>query len=265
MPPPPGYSISNKIFEDSFSGTSQNRTKWNTYLTSKAWNGLPKNSNGSGGTGEDAGGYDAEYFEPSQVSVNNGLTLTAVPGSAQPGYEWTSGVVSTYGKFEFEGGYIQFKAKMPGGNGMWPGLWMTNGPGSPVGLVDDQEIDVFEGGMNVNGQDPSDNASWHTNYMPVEGGTVTTIGGTTNTSVDLADGYHIYGLKWIPGVSLTWYVDGVQIGQVTSSQTVISDEPMQIIMTLQVANSSAAAWHTTYDSSTPSPSTMEIAEVQVYQ
>jgi beta-glucanase (GH16 family) len=52
----------------------------------------------------------------------------------------------------------------------------------------------------------------------------------------LAGGYHIYGLKWIPGVSLTWYVDGVQIGQVTSARAVIPDEPMQIIMSLQVAN-----------------------------
>ncbi len=83
--------------------------------------------------------------------------------------------------------------------------------------------------------------------------------------MDLGSGLHVYGLDWQPGTSVTYYVDGVQVGQITSAQCTISNEPMELILNLQVANANAAAWHTTFDSTTPSPSVMQVGEVQWYQ
>jgi len=205
-----------------------------------------------------AGGPDSEYFKPSQVSVNNGLRLTAVAGSNQPGYRWTSGVVSTYGKFQFRGGYIQVKAKMPSGDGMWPALWTLPGPSAPS-RADNFEIDAFEGGFLRNGVSPDFNYAWH------EENPGPTAGGVTGVGVDLTTGYHIYGLKWVPGESITWYLDGKQVGQITASQHQIATEPLELIIQLGVAKGSASYWHTAYDSATPSGSAMKVAEVQVWQ
>ena len=57
---------------------------------------------------------------------------------------------------------------------------------------------------------------------------------------DLGAAYHVYGLKWVPGQSLTWYVDGTQIGQVTSAQAPIPDDPMELIVALDVASPSTS-------------------------
>ena len=91
----------------------------------------------------------------------------------------------------------------------------------------------------------------------------TTCGSVTGTGVDLTAGTHVYGVHWVPGQSLTYDLDGTQVGQITSSECQISNEPMEIIIDLQVANGTAARWRTAYDSSTPSPSVMTISEVQV--
>jgi hypothetical protein len=49
-----------------------------------------------------------------------------------------------------------------------------------------------------------------------------------------------------------------------SPQSPIPAEPMELILDLMVANSTAGGWRTTYDGSTPSPSTLSVAGVQVY-
>ena len=255
MAAPPGFS--RRIFEDSFKGTKLNKRKWNTYITSKAANGLAWNPDGAGGSGPNAGGFNAAYFQPREDVVDNGLTLVATRASTRAGFPWTSGVVTTYGKFQFDGGYVQIKAKMPPGDGMWPGLWMLPGPGGTGG--DNFELDVFEGNYIGNGVNPNDNDAWNLHT------TLATFGGVTNTGTNLASGYHIYGMNWVPGQSITWYLDGRPVGSLTSAQTPIPNEPMELILDLQVANGTASAWRTADDASTPSPSTMEVAEVQVYR
>jgi len=86
----------------------------------------------------------------------------------------------------------------------------------------------------------------------------------TNVGVDLTSGYHTYGLDWTPGQQITWYLDGKKLGQVTNAQVPIPAEPMELIMNVQVANSSTSQWHTVPDSSTPTTTQMVVRSVQVY-
>src|SRR5258708_19822435 len=65
---PAGYTSSNLVFDENFSGTALDKY-WHTYITSNAANGWPWNSNGSGGSF--GGYYYAHYDMPSQVSVSN--------------------------------------------------------------------------------------------------------------------------------------------------------------------------------------------------
>jgi beta-glucanase (GH16 family) len=260
---PAGYTSSDLVFEEDFSGTTLDNY-WHTYITSNAANGWPWNSNGSGGSGP-GGPYDADYDMPSQVSVTNGLLdLTATEqtvsgmnqGTAQT-FPITSGAVSSYGNFEFDGGYLQISMKAPSGDGAWPALWLM--PGKGAGSSGDNfEIDMQEGGYTGSG--PANQAfSWH---LHTPSGTV---GGVVDTGIDLTAGFHTYGINWVPGQSITWYLDGKQMAQVTSAQVPIPNEPMELIMNNGVANSNATGWHTVLDSSTPSSMQMQIDEIQLYQ
>ncbi|SIT53533.1 hypothetical protein BQ8794_130017 [Mesorhizobium prunaredense] len=60
---------------------------------------------------------------------------------------------------------------------------------------------------------------------------------------------HEYKIQFRP---LRSFVTGgsLQIGQLTSAHAPIPNEPMEVIMSDQVANSNATGWHTTLDSST---------------
>ena len=260
---PVGFSSNDLVFQESFSGTTLD-SYWHPYITSNAANGWPWNSNGSGGSGP-GGAYDADYDSPSQVSVSNGLLdLTAIQqnvsgmnqGSAQT-FPITSGALSSYGNFEFNGGYLQISMKAPSGDGAWPGLWLL--PGKGAGSSGDNfEIDMQEGGYTGSG--PANQAfTWHV-HTPSG-----TVGGVIDTGVDLTAGFHTYGINWVPGQSITWYLDGKQMAQVTSAQVPIPNEPMELIMSNQVANSNAAGWHTALDSATPASMQMQIDEIQLYQ
>ena len=74
-------------------------------------------------------------------------------------------------------------------------------------------------------------------------------------------GYNTYGFQYIPGQSVTAYLNGKQVYQASGS---VASEAYYLIIELQVASSSTSGWHTSLSSSTPNPSTMNIAEVQIY-
>jgi beta-glucanase (GH16 family) len=263
---PPGYSARDLEFNFSASGSVSNPLNWDSFITSGGGHGVAWNTNNKGGSSPASyPNYDAEYDLPSQVSESNDvidIRATRTPTDGMLGdtptvYPFASGVLCSYGKFEFTGGYVQIEAKMPGGAGMWPGLWMLPGAGNSA---DTYEIDIFEGGANNGGPGTSaaDMYSWH---LHTPDGTVGTY---TNSHVDLTTSFNTYGLRWIPGQSITWYLNGKVIGEVTSTQATIPDLPMELIMNLQVANSNAASFHSVYNSTTPTVSNLLVSAVQVY-
>ena len=163
-------------------------------------------------------------FRPSQVSVNNGLTLTAQPNVNQYAgtYPWISGVVTTEGKFSLPttGWYVQVKAKMPDqSQGMWPGIWFLPGvEGTPA-----NELDGYEGGLL--GLDP--NEIMHSDYFADQGQQQSAY----SVGTEVNAGYNIYGFQFIPGQSITAYFNGKQVWQVSASSGItISGEPYQIML-----------------------------------
>jgi beta-glucanase (GH16 family) len=192
------------------------------------------------------------------VKVDNGLTLTAQRNTNQYAstYPWISGVVTTEGKFSLPptGWYVQVKARMPDQSlGMWPAIWFLPGvPGTAF-----NEIDGYEGGFLGSG-DP--NTLMNTNYFADQGQNDQVI----PLGFDVNAGYHVYGIQFIPGQSITAYVDERQVYQLlASSNDTITSEPYQIMLELQVATQQTSGWHTATNPSTPT-STMSVAEVQAY-
>ena len=261
MPPPSGYTAQQLIFDDQFSGTLLNHSKWSTYLAAQGirWSGdgvLPFPY--SGGDDVALGGNDLAMYGPAQVSVDNGLTLTAQPNTNQwaSGYPWISGVVTTMGKFTLPttGWYVQVKAKMPNmSDGMWPAIWfMPAVAGTSV-----NELDGYEGGFVFYGPP---NQVVHSTYFASPS---LTLGNNVKVSAGLAAGFHVYGVQWIPGVSITIYLDGTPVSQVTEAEAgSIPAEPYEIILQLLVASANSR-WHTVTNSSTPT-SSMQVDEVQAY-
>jgi len=265
MPAPAGYKSQQMIFDDQFSGTSLDTTKWTTSLGAQGtvWNDhgrLPTPYSAPNVPG--AGNGDTAMFGPSQVSVDNGLTLTAQRNTNQYAgtYPWISGVVTTEGKFSLPSGgwYVQVNAKMPDMTaGMWPAIWfMPDTPTSPV-----PEIDLFEGGFL--GPGPQ-NGVMHTDY----GGGASEYSGYRDTlygtGSDLTAGYHVYGIEYIPHVSVKYFFDGkLMFEQSEVNSGGVAAGTYELLLELQVAAQQTSSWHTVTTGTTPSAS-MDVAEVQVY-
>ena len=254
---PAGYTKQQLIFDDQFSGTELDASKWNSYVGAQGerWDDhgsllFPYSGPNTPITNE------AAMFGPSQVSVDNGLTLTASrnTGSYASLFPWISGGVTTEGKFSLPstGWYVQVLAKMPDqSQGMWPAIWFLPGvSGTPY-----NELDGYEGGWI--GADP--NETMHSDYFSAEGQQQNAY----SVGADVAAGYHVYGFHFVPGQSITAYFDGRQVWEVSASNGVtITPEPYEIIIELQVATEETSD-HTVPIQTTPSAS-MEVAEVQAY-
>ena len=258
---PAGYSQKQLIFDDRFTGTSLDGSNWNAYL-------------GASGTRWDDHGFlpypysgpntpitnEAAMFGPSQVRVNNGLTLTATRNSTQFAntFPWLSGVVTTEGKFTLPTGgwYVQVRAKMPNqALGMWPAIWFL----PPTGGTPYNELDGYEGGFLGFFGNPNPNDVMHSDYFSSEGQQQNAY----SVRVDVTARYHVYGFRFVPGRSVTAYFDGRRVWQVTASSGItITPEPYEIMLELQVATAQIAH-HSVATSATPSAS-MKVAEVQAY-
>jgi hypothetical protein len=254
------------IFNDDFSGTSLNSNNWVEGVASKAADGIWNLKTLAGGftfSSVGSGQYDQEYFSSQNVAVNNGLTLSAVPDTSQAGYTYRSAAISTYGKDPSSGTVLwEIDAKMPdSSSGMWPGIWflpdsMATYPSGQSG--DSAEIDLFEGGYTQGSANPN-------TVMAVHYGGATSVvwqaPGSYPIVSDLSAGYNVYGLKFVPGVSITYYMNGVQVWQVTTN---VSTLPHQLELDLQVADSATEGWHTQTGSATPKVSDFDVAQVSEY-
>ena len=259
LPPPAGYTDQQMIFDDQFSGGTLDGTKWNTYIGSGGiiWNNYGNLPAPFSGPNIPGAGNEAAMFGPSQVTVDNGLTLTAQPNVNQYAgtYPWISGVVTTEGKFSLPttGWYVQVKAKMPDqSRGMWPGIWFLPGvAGTPA-----NELDGYEGGLL--GADP--NEIMHSDYFADQGQQQSAY----SVGTEVNGGYNVYGFQFIPGQSITAYFNGNQVWRVSATSGItITGEPYEIILSLQVATQQTSGWHIVATATTP-PATMSVAEVQAY-
>ena len=258
MAPPAGYSAGQLIFDDQFSGTSLNAARWNTFMVGQG--GAPWNSHGLP-AGDSATGphFHLTFFSPSQVRVNNGLTLTMVPDTkySSLGYRYRSGVVTTGGKFTLRSGYVQIKAEMPDASGGgWPAIWFID-PNSGGGS---QEIDLQEGGftpaaVGLPRGTPENNVFVSTYHTPSGGQTSFSFA----TPRPMNAGFSIYGMEYIPGRSIKTYFNGRLVGSWTRH---ISTTPYEIVIWNTQASVNASGFHTAGES--PSPSRVSVAEVQAY-
>ena len=262
MSAPPGYTAQQMIFDDQFSGTSLDTTKWSAFMGAQGdrWDGggsMPLPSPYS--TGSALGGTDYEMYAPSQAVVNNGLTINAERNPLtqySATYPWLSGCITTMGKFALptSGWYVQVKAKLPDmTQGMWPGVWFLPAQRGTAF----NELDFIQGGFT--GAGPVNQVNAFDYFAP--GGEHQS---DPNIGVDLTSGYHVWGIEWTPGVGIKAWVDGNLVWSATASSSLsIPSQPYEIILNLQVASQQTSGWHTVPSATSPGGS-LKVAEVQAY-
>jgi beta-glucanase (GH16 family) len=196
-------------------------------------------------------------FMSSQVSMTgSSVALTASQQTAPDGQPYESGWIWNTG-YSFQYGMIDYRAKMPAGQGLWPALWMINPLASTIG-----EIDVSE---QLLGDLRTVYGSAH------EWNGSTQLWGETQSGLLSSDAtnWHDYQLIWQPGM-LTWAIDGVAYAQYTEAEATahgytwpFNDNPMYLIANLTVAGSSQ--WGGAPNASTIFPATMQVQSVKVWQ
>jgi beta-glucanase (GH16 family) len=262
MSSPPGYTSTQLIFDDQFTGTTLNTTKWNTFMARQG-------SRWIGPDGYSATGINTHqtFFDPARVVVNNGLSITMTydPTYSEDGWNTRSGCITTWNKFTFSSGYVQVKAEMPDSTaGQWPAIWLLPNDAPAGGSNGDEELDMHEGGFLPNETGMPSNTPINNNFAPnyhqPSGAAVISPAGSVS-SAPLDTGYHIYGMEIIAGKSMKFYLDGTLVSQTTVG---VPTEPWELVIWNAFATSAASGYHSTGNASALTPSILHVAEVQVY-
>jgi beta-glucanase (GH16 family) len=235
--------VGRRLFTQNFDGDRLNLSRWSPcyWWATRGCTNLSNN--------------ELQWYVPEQVQLANGtLRLIAKPamvvGIHGRPFGYVSGLVSnlspTRSNFEFTYGYVEARARIPKGAGLWSALWML-----PTSRESEPEIDIFE----TIGRSPHV-ASMHVHYL--EDGEPVSEGHTWRSPTSLARGWHTYGLYWSPDV-LIWYVDGTPQWFVTDTPK-IPDEPMYLLANLAVGGRYAGK----PDENTPFPATLRFDSIKVW-
>jgi beta-glucanase (GH16 family) len=253
VPPPTpvgqqsGWSL---IFRDEFEGTALDTSKWTTCYW---WDW-----NNQGCT--NSGNNELEWYQPDEVLVSDGSVhlraqQQSVVASDGKTFQFTSGMISSGRNREdpapaglvFQYGFVEIKAKLPSGQGVWPAFWML-----PNDNQSKPEIDIME----VLGDAP-DTVHMSLHYLKENG----SVGRETKfwAGPDFSSDWHTFALDWEPNL-MVWYIDGIERWRY-SNPTNIPNQPMYLLMNLAVGGD----WPGAPDSTTIFPSYYEIDYVRAWK
>ncbi len=265
-PSNPAIEGATLVWQDEFSGSQLDASKWNYELG--YYIGNDPNSWGWGN-------QELEHYTNSAQNVflqNGVLNIRALndpktfPQDPNRVAQYSSGKINTKDHFSFQYGRVDFRAKLPTGNGIWPALWMLPEDAVYGAWAASGEIDVMEargrlpgttsGAVHFGGQWPVNKYIAGEYHFP-QGQT-------------FANDYHVYTMIWEED-NFKWYVDGKFFFKVTREQwysvaapnnpNAPFDQPFYIIMNLAIGGHFDGGL-----APDPSdiPATMQVDYVRVY-
>lgn len=232
QPPGDGWAIK---FTDNFEGKNLDPDKWNSCYWWADSNGCT-----NGGSG------DLQWYRPENAIVQNGILRLRAEKRQSNGFDYTSGMISSHDNYSFRYGYVEMRAKLPKGKGLWATFWLLsqnrNWP---------PELDIAE---YLGHQTNQVNITIHYD----DNGHESSPGWWTGP--DFSADYHTFGVLWEPD-KIIWYVDGLERRRYTEIKN-IPTEPMYLVASLALGS----AWtDTPPDSSTPFPAYLDIDYIKVWQ
>jgi beta-glucanase (GH16 family) len=177
---------------------------------------------------------ELQYYTPANVNARGGVLRLRAQRRAAGGRRYTSGLVSTAGRFSFTYGTVTWRAWVPRGKGLWPALWLLgNGcagsfqrgtqrcPSWPA--PGSEEVDVLE----YRGSRPRQiHMAYHHNTRP---GRTAGMDCQWNGG-NYAAGWHTFSIEWAPG-RLIWRIDGIERCRTARN---VPRTPMFLVMNLAV-------------------------------
>jgi beta-glucanase (GH16 family) len=179
---------------------------------------------------------ERQYYtsRPENARAEGGSLLIEARKEAYHGYGYTSASVNTRGRFEFQYGRVEARAKLPTGNGPWPALWMLGTNIDTVGWPACGEIDIME---NVGFDPPRIHGSVHTAAYNH------TIGTQKTADVTVASpwkDFHVYAMEWYAD-HIDTFVDGQKYftftNEGTGSRAWPFDKPQYLLVNLAIGGS----------------------------
>ena len=225
----PGWKLT---FQDEFDGNALNTNKWN-----------PKDP------WERERNRELQAYVKDAFEVKGGVLKIKAEKRhafyAGKEREYTSGMMTTYGKFSQEYGRFEIRCRVPQGKGMWPAFWLLPDP-----LDWPPEIDVLE----ILGHEPNKvYLTHHFRDAPHKHGSH----GGSWVGPDFSADFHEYAIEWSPK-AIVWFVDGVERFR---SKKPIPTGKMYLLVNLAVGGD----WPGAPNENTHFPAAFEIDYVRAYE
>ena len=211
-----------RIVSDAASGPFSGSDNFDAPLDTTNWAILDRQG--------DLSNSELQCYKPANQSVSGGFLMLTIKAQAvvcnSRSYAYTSSMVQ-WRSFNFRYGTIEVRAKMAGGTGPWPAIWLlgANCQASNLSSADDSGPCVWPqpGSDEIDIAEILDNGRSQVNEQIHSGSNNP---GCKPTVSDTSLNYHVYRFEWGPG-SAVWKIDGVQTCRVTSS---VPSTPMFLIL-----------------------------------
>ncbi len=229
---------------DGYAGAAPNDQFWDYDVGGKGW-----------------GNRERQTYTRDPMNVRLDGSGALVIEAHQQGDAFTSSRLVTRGRVSMGYGLVEVRAKLPGGQGLHPAIWMLGENIKTVGWPQCGEIDIME---LVN-----TGATYHNAiHGPVAGDPQVSWRQTVEgeAAVDLASDYHVYQLYRAPGL-IKIGIDGVLVGQFTpktipdGATWVFDDAPMYLTLNIAVGGE----WPGPVTPETPFPARMLVDWVRFWQ
>jgi beta-glucanase (GH16 family) len=236
--PPPGWKL---IFSDEFDGDTLDPNKWNTTMEFIGTHGQRYHNE-----------YYLSYTQDEEAVVKGGhLRLRTdrrtVEGAEAPTmFDYTQGFVSSHDKFSFTHGYVEIRAKYPGGKGLWPCLWLMP---QHQGWPPEFDIAEYYGGQRTMHHGLAHGELYDSRWDS-----------TWDKTTDFESDFHVFALEWMPGRAV-WSVDGVPCKTITADY--VPNVPMYLILSNGISSRFGPSGEP--DEKTVFPNSFDIDYVRVYQ
>jgi beta-glucanase (GH16 family) len=237
--PPAGWQL---VFSDEFEGQTLDSSKWSTTMDFPGTHG-PRYHNE----------FYLSYTLDEDVVLSDGAlhlrTEHKVVSGVEPMglFDYSQGLVTTRDKFNFTYGYIEIRAKYPGGKGLWPCFWLM--PQDENSWPPEFDIAEYHGGQ-------------HRMHHGLAHGTMTEVkwDSFNDTNTNFVNTWHVFALEWTAGRAV-WYVDG------KACKTIEADYVPSIPMYVLLSNSISSRYGPSGepDAETLFPNDFEIDYIHIYQ
>jgi len=240
---PSTYQGMNLVWSDEFSGKTIDPLVWNYDIGGSGW-----------------GNNELEYYTNSSKNafVTNGYLVIEARKETYKTNNYTSARLLSKDKKSFTYGRIDFRAKLPKGQGIWPALWMLGSNISTKSWPACGEIDIME----LLGHEPQ--KTYGTIHWGAAGGPSTHIGGNyLLNSQTFSDSFHVFSLLWETN-KLSFLIDNIPFFSADKSQVngdYPFDKPFFFIMNVAVGGN----WPGNPDTTTIFPQRMIVDYVRVFQ